>query len=235
MPDVESLEWVAEEQQERLAELSQLRGGWHEWLPAELDGRWPDWRASTEDTLSPWLDQVLDELLGVTAPVGTAEVEPATGEDVTSLRWVTKEQQAYLQQMAAVRGDWQNWLPLELDAVWPDWRQSDAETLEVWLDSLLPMWVSPTPLEASAAGAESQAPAGEGEAARTELAGEEPAEADDIANSVADALNALDTQTAHDLQDLLTQDGSDIDPAELDEIIKAAAAEALRRAGSTAS
>jgi hypothetical protein len=164
MPGVEDLEWVSEQQQIQLAELTPQRGEWREWLPAEFDERWPEWRGSTEDVLAPWLDVVIGLLLtGGAETVETDDEQLAGGP--ASLDWVTAEQVTRLEQITG-GGDWREWLVGNLDTTWPDWRYSDGETLTGWLGD----WLS---VPASAETAD----VAETETAETETAETETAEA----------------------------------------------------------
>jgi hypothetical protein len=60
---VAGLAWVTDEQQTQLDELYEIRGDWREWLPAELDSRWDQWRETTAEELTPWLDGLLPSLV----------------------------------------------------------------------------------------------------------------------------------------------------------------------------
>lgn len=72
---------------------------------------------------------------------------------VDGLGWVTNQQQAQLNELWEIRGDWRDWLPGELDARWPGWRDAgegperEAE-LVADLDNLISMLVLPSGLEA---------------------------------------------------------------------------------------
>jgi hypothetical protein len=155
MPGVEELEWVSEDQQDRLADVAAERGDWHTWLPEELDQRWPAWREATDAVLAPWLDQVLDQLTGAEATEAEADEAPAAStwaneaEGVESLDWVTADQRSYLDGLDASAGDWRTWLPARLDETWPEWRYSDGGTLANWLGDWLPT-LAPDPASDSA-------------------------------------------------------------------------------------
>ncbi|TDP92085.1 hypothetical protein [Labedaea rhizosphaerae] len=60
---VEDLAWLTEQHRTQLDELYEIRGDWAQWLPGELDARWPEWRRSTPDVLGPWLDGILPGLV----------------------------------------------------------------------------------------------------------------------------------------------------------------------------
>jgi hypothetical protein len=126
----QGLAWVKPEQQTQLNELWELRGDWHEWLPGQLTEWWPEWPDSTPGDLAPWLDSYLPSLF-----VSTDLAEEA---DVTTLAWVTPEQQTQLNELWELRGDWHEWLPGQLTEWWPEWQQSTPEDLAPWLDGYLP-------------------------------------------------------------------------------------------------
>ena len=126
------LTWISDEQAGQLDTLWEVRGDWREWLPGELDERWPQWLQADPATLGPWLDQLLPFL-----------VVPADVVDVEDLAWLSAEQTAHLDGLAEVRGDWRSWLPRELDERWPDWRRSTPDVVGPYLDGLLPFLVLP--------------------------------------------------------------------------------------------
>jgi len=126
MVAVKELEWVTEEQAAQLNELWEIRGEWREWLPAELDERWPEWTGATADELTSWLDELLPVL-----------VMPADATDVRDLAWISSEQQAQLDWLWEVRGDWREWLPGELDGRWAEWTTATPEVLSSWLDTVI--------------------------------------------------------------------------------------------------
>lgn len=117
----EECEWVTPEQRVRLDELRAEYGDWPEWVPAELDDTWPGWRDAQPNELTQWLDARLN----------------------AGLSWVTDTQQAQLNELWEIRGDWREWLPVELDTHWPDWKTSTPQELAGWLDGLIPMLVMP--------------------------------------------------------------------------------------------
>lgn len=63
MAEVTEFEWVTEEQRTQLNELWEVRGDWRQWLPDELTSRWPEWPHSTDDVLTPWLDELIPSLI----------------------------------------------------------------------------------------------------------------------------------------------------------------------------
>jgi hypothetical protein len=123
---VEALTWVSDAQATQLNELHETRGDWRDWLPAELDEQWAQWRDALADDLGPWLDQLIP---GLVLPVDVIGVD--------TLSWVTGEQSAVLESLRPVRGEWHDWLPLELDASAPRWRDTAPEDLPGLLDGLM--------------------------------------------------------------------------------------------------
>jgi len=61
--DVRGLAWVTPAQAVQLDELWEIRGDWHDWLPAELDNRSPGWTDSSGDELSARLDELIPNLV----------------------------------------------------------------------------------------------------------------------------------------------------------------------------
>jgi hypothetical protein len=63
---------------------------------------------------------------------------------VTSLSWVTPAQRTQLDELYEVMGDWEVWLPDELDGRVEGWEGMDPETLVARLDALIPSLVLPS-------------------------------------------------------------------------------------------
>jgi hypothetical protein len=138
------LGWLTADQQARLDSLTAGRGPWHEWLPGQLDSWWPEWSSSDPATLQSWFESVLASL--VPEDTGDDRTVAQAGEgssDPSDLKWVTPAQAGQLDDLHEIRGDWHEWLPVELDRL-GSWRQSAPEDLAPWLDSLIPTFVLPT-------------------------------------------------------------------------------------------
>ncbi len=73
----------------------------------------------------------------------SAAGEPASvGQGAASdLSWVTPQQQQQLAVLRDSRGDWRDWLPGQLDGMWTQWRDADADVLPGWLDQWMPTLV----------------------------------------------------------------------------------------------
>lgn len=148
-PDV--LSWVTEEQEASLLLVTGPEGSWQGWLPAALDAQWPQWRQSEPEVLGPWLDSVIERFLAVGAGNATpggerwepvdvqrsaADSVPPVDGDASDLSWVTGRQRAALDTARPDRGDWREWLPVELDKL-GDWRGSAGPDLAGWLDGVI--------------------------------------------------------------------------------------------------
>lgn len=148
---VTDLAWVTDEQQR---ELTGIQDGWQDWLPTQLDTWWAEWRTSTPEVLSPWLDgwiptltptQTTDPTVASTVPADQPEPAEKVEQDVTDLdSWVTPQQQSLLEDYEANWGDWRVWLPDELDSRWPGWTERTPEKLSEQLDTLIPLLVLPS-------------------------------------------------------------------------------------------
>jgi hypothetical protein len=124
--DPRQLAWVTDAQMAGLEALTDVRGDWTAWLPAQLDEWWPDWMSARPEDLVPWLDEWLPSL---------SSAPPLEPRD---LHWVTSEQVAVLEAVGAARGHWTEWLPAQLDQWWSDWSTAPPEQLAPWLDEWLP-------------------------------------------------------------------------------------------------
>ena len=124
----ERFEWVNPEQRSRLESI--YGGEWGEPLDVQLtDTYGEDWYTDNEE---PQLVELLDQLL---AQIGNAV------PNVSDLAWLTDVQVGQLEQLAASRGDFHEWFPIELDNAWPEWRQSTPDVIGPWLDGLIPSLV----------------------------------------------------------------------------------------------
>lgn len=123
-----SLEWLTDEHRALLGALAGDYGPIATWLPAQLDEWWPEWRGAKPDTLVAFLDQWLP----------TLQPERDQGPDVRDLAWLTPGQHEILADLAGSRGPWEDWLPRQLSAWWPEWVMSTPDELAVWLDGWLP-------------------------------------------------------------------------------------------------
>lgn len=149
--DPRELAWVTAEQAAWLERASSGRGHWTEWLGRQLDEWWPEWAAAAPDQLAPWLDEWLPTL---------TPQDPFVARDLT---WVTSEQAEELVAYAGSRGDWHDWLPLQLDQWWRDWPTADADTLTPWLTECLVAlaeYDEPEPEDMAITGAQDIDPAG---------------------------------------------------------------------------
>ncbi|WBQ03473.1 hypothetical protein [Kribbella sp. CA-293567] len=126
------LGWLTAEQRTQLDTLTPVRGDWGNWLPAQMDEWWPDWTHSDHGQLTTWFDSALPSLL---------TPHPADPRD---LSWLTPEQQHHLDTLTSTRGNWQAWLPAQMDEWWPGWAHSGHGQLITWFDSALPSLLSPT-------------------------------------------------------------------------------------------
>jgi hypothetical protein len=151
MSGAEDLEWVTQQQEVQLEQSRSVRGEWRDWLPGQLDTFWPEWRSSDAPTLAPWLDSLLPSLGSAEAveseaveseSESEAEAVEAAAVDVSDLSWVTAEQSTQLDQLHEIRGDWHEWLPVELDRI-GEWRYSSPGALAQWLESIIPTFVMP--------------------------------------------------------------------------------------------
>jgi len=76
-----SLEWVTPEQQEQLNILWESFGDWRQWLPAQLDDAWPEWRGSTAEVLVPWLNPyIVSWVSSVTVTPDPTPTEPPVAD-----------------------------------------------------------------------------------------------------------------------------------------------------------
>lgn len=141
-PPVTELGWVTERQRAALAGRGPLAG----WLPGELDKAWARWRESTAEQLATWLDGWLPTLLA--AAPAPEQQSPTTPEKSTTdvpeepdpwkLGWVTESQRTQLDELVEVRGDWHEWLPIELtNRIGPDWPQLRSAELVSLLDDFV--------------------------------------------------------------------------------------------------
>lgn len=131
MADVEGLHWVTEQQEAWLS--GEWGDEWPVYLRDWLASVWPEWEQAGDEDRQQWLDSQV--------PVADGGAEAGAG--VADLSWVRPEQVAQLNELWEVRGDWREWLPVELDGRWAEWRWSTPEELAPWLDGLLPGLVLP--------------------------------------------------------------------------------------------
>ncbi len=131
-----ALGWLSDEQRDQLSTLAAERGDWREWVPQQLDAWWPDWAKASPDELRGWFAGALAGLFPQAAAVEPDTVVPPA--DPRGLEWLTDEQRGQLDSLVAFRGDWRQWLPVQMDEWWPDWTQADAAQLTTWFDSALP-------------------------------------------------------------------------------------------------
>jgi hypothetical protein len=118
MATIEDFDWVAEEHLEALRDsrTSAWEDQWPEFLGRYLDHRWSGWEQASDDDREQWLRPRVQAL-----PLG----------------WVTAEQRASLAQLSG-RGDWRDWLPVQLDEWWAEWDQSTPDQLVPFLNDWLP-------------------------------------------------------------------------------------------------
>ncbi|WP_112242969.1 hypothetical protein [Kribbella monticola] len=160
--DPRDLTWLTPDQQAHLDTLTETRGDWRTWLPPQMDEWWPEWTAADPTQLATWFNGALP---------GLTQQATAESPDVRDLAWLTPEQQAQLDELTPVRGDWHAWLPLQMDKWWADWTRSTAEQLTTWFDTALPTLVPADPKDPIGGVAEAQAAEGamaEAEAGDTE-------------------------------------------------------------------
>jgi len=120
---VRSLTWVTPERQITLEAWEPMWGDWRGWLPQQLSASEGDGLEWDGDALDAWLDAYLSSL-------------------VTSLAWVTDNQQATLQGWEQFRGDWREWLPQQLTQWWPEWTLATPDALIQTLDDWLPTLIT---------------------------------------------------------------------------------------------
>ena len=72
------------------------------------------------------------------ALLAARQVDVDEADHPRRLLWVTDAQMAQLETLAETRGDWTDWLPLQLDEWWPDWTSARPADLVPWLDEWLP-------------------------------------------------------------------------------------------------
>ncbi|TDP91815.1 hypothetical protein [Labedaea rhizosphaerae] len=133
MADIEDFGWVADEHREVLgnSQTSAWEDQWPEFFGRYLDHRWPGWAQASDEERTEWLRPRIEAL---------------------ALGWVTAEQRAWLGQLTGDRGDWRDWLPVQLDEWWPEWDQSTPAELAGWLNSYLPSLLPPATEDPSALG-----------------------------------------------------------------------------------
>ncbi|GAA0953217.1 hypothetical protein GCM10009554_57310 [Kribbella koreensis] len=140
--DARALTWVTAEQAAQLEVHTPTRGDWHQWLPLQMDTWWLDWSTAPADQLTPWLTQALPSL---------TPTQPTS--DPRALDWLTPDQQTHLDSLTPTRGDWRQWLPLQLDTWWPGWTEAPPSQLTPWLDQALLALAPEDTSEAEAAAA----------------------------------------------------------------------------------
>ncbi|MEV8374591.1 hypothetical protein AB0P21_17760 [Kribbella sp. NPDC056861] len=118
MTDAEAFRWVGDEQERYLEDSasSAWESSWPEYLGRYLDHSWSGWQQEDDERRRDWLDERVRSI---------------------ALGWLTTEQRNGLDQLAANRGDWREWVPQQLDQWWPDWSKAGPDELTTWFDSAL--------------------------------------------------------------------------------------------------
>jgi hypothetical protein len=125
MTDAEEFRWVSEEQERYLEDssTSAWQREWPEYLGRYLDYTWSGWRQEDDDRRREWLDERIETI---------------------ALGWLSDDQRNQLYSLASERGDWQEWLPQQLDQWWPDWAKAAPDALSTWFESALPGLLPPS-------------------------------------------------------------------------------------------
>ncbi|MGC4941097.1 hypothetical protein [Kribbella sp. DT2] len=197
-----ALGWVTAEQRQELGTLTATRGDWRDWLPEQLDQWWPDWSKTSPAELTAWFATAMAGLLprseDAPGPVDQASADPR------ALDWLTADQRTRLESLSATRGDWHEWLPLQLDQWWPAWTQATTDQLSPWLDNAL------TNLTGTSAAASTATPTGSEadavDSARTTLWARIPALASELGMSEDDLRTEFSKLTLDEIERALRGD-----------------------------
>jgi hypothetical protein len=221
-----ALGWLRDDQRDQLSTVGSERGDWREWVPIQMDEWWPDWAKASPDELSGWFDSALQGLF----PEAEAEADPEPLADPRGLEWLTEVQRNQLDTLVAARGDWREWLPLQMDEWWPDWTQADSAQLATWFDGALPSLV---PVQQVAPESVAEPVAEAAEPVIEAAAAEEPVDAEQTAEERLQEFQAIADDPAVEGIDREVLDGLLQDPAfetrmaEADALIDEAIADAL--------